>query len=49
MEATFQVLAHERILPDKGLAPEAPVFFFKLRIGGSKERSTVKGNDTSSV
>ena len=48
MEATFQVLAHQRILPDKGLALETPGFF-KLRIGGSKERSTVKSNDTGSV
>ena len=32
MEATFQVLARERILPDKGLALEAPVFFLNYAL-----------------
>ena len=26
-KGTFEVLAHQRILPDKGLALETPVFF----------------------
>ena len=29
LKGPFEVLAHQRILPDKGLALETPVFFFK--------------------
>ena len=48
-KSTFQAYAGQRILSDERLSLEKSVFFIQSSSGGSKERTTLKSNDTGAV